>query len=427
MIVDNPRAGRYRERQTCALCRSFALARVLSLPATPLANEYVKTPQAQDVFPLNLALCAGCGHLQLHTLVDAERIFSDYVYVSGTSQVTIDHFTTQAVHIAKRFGINTPGAFVVDIGSNDGTALEPWKTFGARVMGIDPATKIAEAARAKGIPTVNAFFTRALAEGIKSGQGAADVVLANNVFAHAEDLLGIAEGIERLLAPQGVCVGEVSYLMDMAEAPVFDVIYHEHFSYHAVKPLVAAFARVGLELFDCERIPGQRGRGSLRFYVGRPRKPLEQSVHSMSPSVAQMIADEERAGLFDVGFYARLSLRIDWLGPALRKVMVGLRAAGKTVVGFGAPAKMTTFLYALRMEKSNFFDYVVDDSEWKQGLYTPGLNIPIKPVSALLEDQPDVCFVFAWNFAESITKRLAGAYRGTVIVPLPQLITLPGG
>jgi len=213
-------------RKACALCESGSLRKVLDLPPTPLANEFLETPGPQDIFPLGLLLCETCGHVQLEAIVDPDRLFRNYLYVSGTSPVTRTHFDEYAAQIMARPGMGM-APFVVEIGSNDGTFLKSLRKRGAKVLGVDPAVNLARAARADGINTISEFFTEKLAEQIVEEWQPADAVVANNVFAHAEDLRGIARGAKALIGDRGVFVAEVSYLVDVVEKMLFDTCLPE--------------------------------------------------------------------------------------------------------------------------------------------------------------------------------------------------------
>jgi SAM-dependent methyltransferase len=379
----------------------------MGLPDTPLANEFVRVPGPQEVFPIDLLLCDACGHLQIAAIVDPQRLFGNYVYVTGTSEVTVGHFQHYAAHIVDRFHPAT----VLEIGSNDGTMLKAFQKLGVTVTGVDPATALAAKAAGQGVRTIPGFFNLEMATRILASLGVADVIVANNVFAHAEDLMDIVEGVSLLLTDSGVFVFEVAYLLDLLEKNMFDIIYHEHYSYHAVAPILHALKRLGLYVFDLERTPEQLGRGSIRIYAAkRPRDATEAVTNALRAELA--------VNLFEPTTYRAWRSKIAWCATTTRERLDGLIASGATMAGFGAPAKMTTLMYSYGLG-SRHCPYVIDDSPWKQGLLTPGLNIPVLPPEALLEKRPDVCVIYAWNFAESILRRFAGSGI-KFIVPLPE-------
>lgn len=407
-------------RQHCALCAAphAELDEVLRLAPTPPANEFVRESdlqKPQGKIPLTLLLCRRCGHLQLAEVVSPERLFGHYVYVSGTSPVFVAHFARYAGAMCERFGLGA-SSFVVDIGSNDGTLLKQFQARGVvDVLGIDPAEEIAREARSAGVPTLDGFFDADVAGTIRSEYRPANLVCANNVFAHAADLGALARAVRAVLAPDGVFVFEVSYLVDVVEKLLFDTIYHEHTSYHAVAPLVRFFDSLGMRLFDAERVDAHGG--SVRCFVAAKSAP-----HADTERLASLLAVEEQHGLSTPAVYARLKERITERGAQVRARLRELASSGKSIAGFGAPAKLTTLMHELGIDGS-LVSFIVDDSPWKQGLYTPGTHIPVLASSALAERRPDVCVVFAWNFADAIIAKHSAFTQagGRFIVPLPVL------
>jgi SAM-dependent methyltransferase len=396
---------------------------VIELAATPPANELLREDElrgTQDVFPLDVFFCRNCCHVQLLDVVSPERLFRNYVYVSGTSPVFRRHFREYAKEIIDRYGL-TPDSLVVDVGSNDGTLLACFQELGIRrVQGIDPATAIAAAASVAGIPTIGEFFTPELADRIVATVGAADVVVANNVFAHVDDLQEAMEGVWRLLAPGGVLVIEVSYLKDVIEKTLFDTIYHEHLDYHTVGPLQAFLDARGLRTIDAQVVDSHGG--SLRLVAMKDGKPED-----VRPSVAAMIERERQAGLFEARTFKAFEAKINALGDKLVRLLDEIKSQGKRIAAFGFPAKATTLTHQFKID-GRYIDYVVDDNPLKQSLYSPGYKIPIVPSQKLTNDTPDVIIVLAWNFADSIIKKLDWFIEkgGKVIVPLPDLRVLGG-
>lgn len=404
-------------RNTCRLCGGTVLTEVLSLAPTPPANAFVpadRLGERQETFPLDLFFCEGCGHVQLLDVVDPRVLFESYVYVSGTSPVFVKHFDDYAAFVVDAYRPD-PARLVLDIGSNDGTLLRFFKNRGYTVLGVDPAKDIARQATDSGIETVADFFTPALARHIRAAKGAAGVVTANNVFAHADDLTGMVAGVRELLADDGVFVFEVSYLLDVYTDTLFDTIYHEHVAYHSVKPLKAFFAANGMELIAARRVDSHGGslRGVAQLAGGR--REAEQSVDAL-------IAIEADLGLDTSAALKALGAKIDSVKDRLTTELARIKAQGKTIAGFGAPAKATTLMYHFGIGP-DVIDFIVDDSPLKQGLFTPGLHVPVVPSSALYERKPDFVVILAWNFARPIMEKHA-AYAeagGHFIVPLPQV------
>ncbi len=412
-----PGAIACHRRGTCRLCGGGELELVLGLAPTPPANAFVAEEAVgapQQVFPLDVFLCKDCFHLQLLDVVDPAHLFENYVYVSGTSPVFVDHFRRYADDVIDRMA-PPEGGLVVDIGSNDGTLLGFFKERGRRVLGIDPARDVAATANAKGIESLVGFFTPERARAILDSHGPASVITANNVFAHADDLAGIVAGVRHLLEPGGVFVLEVSYLVDVYRKTLFDTIYHEHLAYHSVKPLRAFLVQAGMEMIEGLRVDSHGG--SLRAiaqHAGGPRP--------VGDSVAELTALEDELGLDRVATWKDFAKRIGSLRDELGSLIGGLKAAGKTVAGYGAPAKATTLMHHFGLGP-DVIDFIVDDSPLKQGLYTPGHHIAVLPPTAIEERRPDYLLILAWNFAGPIMRKQA-AYKaggGHFIAPLPTI------
>ncbi len=388
----------------------------MTLAPTAIEDAFVpaeRLGEVQETYPLELALCRVCGHLQLLDTIDPEVLFADFIYVSASSPGLIDHFQKMAERLIARFEL-APASLAVDIGSNDGTLLRFLKERGLRVLGVDPAREIARQATESGVLTWPNFFTKDLAVRIKREFGPAAIVTANNVFAHSDNLADMADGIGQLLAPDGVFVFEVAYLVDLIQQKVFDSVYHEHLSYHAVKPLVSFLRRHGMELLDVERVATKGG--SLRAtaqLIGGPR--------AASKSVAELVALEEKMGLDKPETFRAFAAEIDAAKSALLRLLTELRASGKTVAGYGASPTVTTLLYHFGL--SPFIDFIVDDNPLKHGLFSPGHHIPVYPSQALYERKPDYVVVLAWRFAGLILKKHQAFLDqgGRFIVPLPKL------
>jgi len=411
-------SGLCHRRTGCRLCGGTNLELVLDLTPTPPANAFVSERQineAQETFPLDVFFCGDCGHVQLLDVVDPAHLFENYVYVSGTSPVFVKHFEDYAKTVFDRFVRDVTDRLVVDIGSNDGTLLGKFKDLGLRGLGVDPAREIAADATARGIETKAAFFTSQLAEQIGQAYDPAQIVCANNVYAHADDLIDITRGVRTLLAPDGVFVFEVSYLVDVFEKTLFDTIYHEHLAYHTVGPLQRFFAEHGMELIAAERV-GSHG-GSLRGTA-----QLAGGPYDTEPSVRELVSLEEELGLNSADTLRRFATRIDFCKQQLVSMLENLKASGKSIAAFGAPAKATTLMYHFGIGP-DLIDFIADDSPLKQGLYSPGMHIPVLPSSAIYEKNPDAVVILAWNFAEPIMKNHERYLEqgGQFIVPLPEV------
>ena len=406
-----------RRRTTCRLCESKDLSLVFSLTPTPPANALLSDEvlhNKEEYYPLDLFFCDHCRHLQLLDVVDPATLFENYVYVSGTSPVFVRHFESYAEDVVRRFHLKS-GNLVVEVGSNDGTLLRFFKQAGMRVLGVDPAKKISETAAASGIETWPEFFSQAVASRILKTHGPAAVVCANNVFAHIDDLIGMVQNTCDLLGPAGVFVFEASYLLDVYEKTLFDTIYHEHLDYHSVKPLESFFKAQGLELIEVLRV-GTHG-GSLRGIVQKQGGPRAQGS-----SVKELIDEEIRIGLDRSQTFRDFSRRINQRKQELSQLLKEIKIQGKTIAGFGAPAKATTLMHHFGLGKE-VIDFIADSSPLKQGLFTPGLHVPILPPQAVQERRPDYLLILAWNFSPSIIKSLQSYQNsgGRFIVPLPEV------
>lgn len=407
-----------RRRTDCRACGRRNLVPVLDLGKTPPANAFLSykqqaTSNKERWFPLRVNLCTNCSMVQLAHVVNPQLLFKNYVYVSSTSPVFVHHFEDLARQMRRQLGLRRR-SLVVDIGSNDGILLEPFKKQGMRVVGIEPAKNIARVAERKGIPTVAEFFSTKLARTLVNKYGQADLMTGTNVFAHIDNLDEVIEGVKILLKPEGVFLVEVAYLVDLVKKNLFDTVYHEHVCYWAVKPMRVLAERLGLKIFDVEHI--QTHGGSIRVLM----KP-KASKRKVMPSVANFIWAEKKLGLDKLSPYRALAKRVEKNKLALKKLLNKLKQQGKTIIGFGAPAKATTLLNYFGIDHK-ILDYIVDDSPYKQGLYTPGTRIPVVATARMYKDKPDYVLILAWNFAKPVMKA-AAAYKkqgGQFIVPVPK-------
>jgi len=414
----------FRVRNDCRLCGTGDLRQLLELTPTPPANEYMSSSAASisdNRFPLGLWGCTSCGHVQLPVVVDPERLFRDYKYVSGTSPSFVDHFRRYAGSIIQELGIPR-GSRVVDVGSNDGTFLRFFQEAGMDVLGIDPAVDIARKATNSGIKTVSEFFNSSLSRRLAEQWGPAALITANNVFAHTDDRKSLAYAVRDLMASDGVFVFEVQYLVDMCRGGLFDMVYHEHLSYHHIGPLVPFLEFVGLHLFDVERVPTHGG--SIRCFADSGSRPISHRVdelrkmeHSMNLVVPGW-PGEECDGIDPV---VEMRIRIEGLKDILLSKLRAIKEAGGRIAAYGAPAKATTLVHHFGLVEG-FLDYVVDDNPLKQGRFIPGTGIPICEPDRLKSDVPEYLLILAWNFAEQITVKCCSFLEkgGKILIPLPE-------
>jgi len=405
-----------KTRGDCRVCKSKNLQKVISLGNQPPANAFLKKEELakkEPFFPLECYFCKNCSFVQLSDIVDPELLFKDYVYVSSTSTVFVQHFKELAEKVCGKFKLQK-NSLVVDIGSNDGILLRPFKENGMEVLGIDPAEKIAALATKNGIETLPGFFTPSLAEKIVKERGKAKIITATSVFSHVDDLDGFVEGVEMLIDSDGVFIIEVYYMKSLIGKNLFDTIYHEHLSYFTVKTISALLERLGMELFDVE-LTDTHG-GSLRVFCQKKNGP-----HNKENSINAFLQEEEKEKLHELQTYKKFSEKIEANKKALVKLLKDLKSKGKKIAGYGAPAKGNTLLNYFGIGPETL-DYIVDDSPWKQGLYSPGMHIPVKGFEQLSKEKPDYILILAWNYAEPIMKKCTGMADFMLPVPKPKIV-----
>ncbi|MBI2010396.1 MAG: class I SAM-dependent methyltransferase [Candidatus Chisholmbacteria bacterium] len=409
----------FRRVKRCRACLGKNLIRVMDLGSTPAANAFLKrvdkkTTSRERWFPLKALFCKHCGLVQLEHVVDARYLFKNYVYVSSISPANLAHFKSFAELAVKRFNLK-PKTLVVDIGSNDGILLKPFASLGMKILGVEPATNIARRAIADGVPTLARFFNPEVARFIRRREKrGATIITAANVFAHVDDLDELIEGVKILLKDEGVFIIEAPYVVDLLTKNTFDLIYHEHLSHLGVRPLTVLFERLGMKIFDVEH--NDSHGGSIRVFVKKTA-----ANHRVRPTVARFLQKEKQLGLQRVLTYRKFAKRILANKLNLLKLLKKLKKEGKTIAGYGAAAKSTTLLHYFGID-NKIVDYVVDDSPYKQDLFTPGTHLPVVPPQRIYTDRPDYLLLLTWNFAEPIMKqhRRFRKLGGKFIVPVPQ-------
>src|SRR3989344_4948794 len=311
----------------CRVCKSTKLINVLQFGMTPLANAFLKEDQLdlpEAFYPLEVYFCENCTFLQLGHIVSPVTLFKNYVYVSSTSPVFVNHFKEFASQMIKRFNL-TEKSLVVDIGSNDGILLKPFKEKGVRVLGIEPATHIAEMAKRDGIDTEAKFFSINLTKQIVKKKGKAKIVTATNVFAHIDDLDEVIEGVKELLADDGVCIIEAPYLVDFLKKRYFDLVYHEHLSYWAIKPLIRLFNRFGMAVVDAQKVPVHGG--SIRVFAVKGRRLKETNA---KVKVFQDL--EQEMQLSDINTYLKYASKILENKKRLINLLTDLKLKGNKLI-----------------------------------------------------------------------------------------------
>ena len=401
----------------CRFCGSSLRRTFVDLGMSPLCETY---PSREDLnrgevyYPLHVYVCDHCFLVQLEDYESAENIFSDYAYFSSYSDSWLKHAENYCRKMVSRFNL-TGQSFVVEVASNDGYLLQYFVRQKVPVLGIEPAANVASVAGEKGVPTLVRFFGAELAAELAAQGRCADLVLGNNVLAQVPDLNDFVEGLKILLKPHGVLTLEFPHLLRLIEHNEFDTIYHEHFSYFSMLTTVRILEAHGLKAFDVEEISTHGG--SLRVYACR----REDQAHPVEPSVRNLIAMEERAGLASPEGYASFARQVKQTKVALVEFLLSAAKEGKSVAGYGAPGKSATLLHYCGVGK-DFIDYTVDRNPYKQGRFLPGSRIPIYHPDRIRETKPDYVVILPWNLKEEIMEQLQfiREWGGRFVVPIPK-------
>jgi nucleoside-diphosphate-sugar epimerase len=376
----------------CRSCGNINLRRVVSLGYQPLANNLLnKKDEKHELYPLEMNYCPKCHNCQLSVAVDPKKMFSNYLYTSSTSSSFRNHFTVATKNYIKQLKLKAKKSYIIDIGSNDGVALKPFKDLGFKnILGVEPAKNLAKLANKNKIKTFNGFFE---SKNLKKIKGNADLILASNVFAHSDKLKEMAECMLKLLGKNGTIIIEVQYLLNTLQDLTFDNIYHEHYNYWSLTSLVNFFNQFNSTIFKVERI--NTHGGSLRIYIKKGKKIKIEN------NVKKLISEEETFGIKNYKTYQNFGEKINKLKENVLKNINELKKNNTKIVGFGAPAKATTALNFFGI--SNQIDFVIEDNQLKHNKYIPGVLIPIKDKKNLKEKDV-LILVLAWNFYNEIKK-----------------------
>ncbi len=379
----------------CLICES-TIEPFIDFGKMPIANGFLEPQHYKDEprFSLKVALCEKCGMVQLTEQVDREKMFNDqYAFFSSTSTRMAEHFKEFAADISKKY-LTGNDPFVVEMGSNDGIMLQNFAKNKVRHLGIEPSGNVADVARQRGINTISEFFDEALAEKIKAQYGQADAFLSANVMCHIPYLHSIAKGIKALLKPKGVLAFEDPYLGDIVEKTSYDQIYDEHAFYFSVGSVQNFFKQHGLELFDIAH--QETHGGSMRYYLSHTGAyPISQAVKDQSKK------EEEVWQLKNPKTYETLRKNIERSREQLVNLLSELKKEGKRVVGYGATSKSTTVINYCNLN-SDLIQFISDTTPIKQGKYSPGAHIPVRPYQEFSDKYPDYALLFAWNHATEI-------------------------
>ena len=376
----------------CRSCGNSKLRRVVSLGYQPLANNLLnKKDEKCELYPLEVNYCDKCHNCQLSVAVDPKKMFSNYLYTSSTSASFREHFIGAAKKYVKEFKLKPKKSYIIDIGSNDGVALKPFKELGFKnILGVEPAKNLAKLANKHKIKTFNGFLDKKNIKNIKKN---ADLILASNVFAHSDNLKEMADCMIHLLKKKGTIIIEVQYLMNTLKDLTFDNIYHEHYNYWSLISLINFFKQFQVKLFKAEKIDTHGG--SIRIYIKKDRNI------KIEKSVKKLIKEEEKFGIKDFKTYQDFGKKVYKIKENVIKNLKILKKNKEIIVGYGAPAKATTALNFFGISKE--IDYIVEDNKMKHNKFVPGVKIPIYSKDKILKKKPLV-LVLAWNFFKEIKK-----------------------
>ena len=376
----------------CRSCGNVKLKRVVSLGYQPLANNLLnKKNEKCELYPLEVNYCDNCHNCQLSVAVDPKKMFSNYLYTSSTSASFREHFVAATKNYVKEFKLKPKKSYIIDIGSNDGVALKPFKDLGFKnILGVEPAKNLAKLANKNKIKTFNGFLDK---KNIKKIKKNADLILASNVFAHSDNLKEMAECMIDLLSKKGTIIIEVQYLMNTLKDLTFDNIYHEHYNYWSLISLMNFFKQFQVKLFKAEKIDTHGG--SIRIYIKKDKNV------KIEKSVKKLIKEEEKFGIKDFKTYQDFGEKVYKIKENVIKNLKILKKNKEIIVGYGAPAKATTALNFFGISKE--IDYIVEDNKMKHNKFVPGVKIPIYSKDKILKKKPLV-LVLAWNFFKEIKK-----------------------
>ncbi len=379
---------------SCRCCGSKQLKRALSLGYQPLANNLLENINDKSkVYPLELNVCEECFNCQLSVAINSDEMFSNYLYQSSTTQSFRDHFILAAKKYINDFKLDA-NSYIIDVGSNDGVGLKPFLDLGfSNIQGIEPAKNLADIANKNGINTFHGYLNEKALNPIKNG---ADLLLASNVFAHADDLKSMAESMKKLIKPGGKIIIEVQHLLNTIKDLTFDNIYHEHTNYWSLTALNRFFENLELKIFNVEEI--NTHGGSIRVYISK-EKDIE-----IQNSVNELLKKEEKFGLKEISTYLEFGKKVENLKKEVTKNLENLKKKYHSIVGYGAPAKATTALNYFNIKSE--IDFIVEDNPLKHGKFVPGVNIAILPKEKI-KDKKSLILVLAWNFFEEIKKNNA--------------------
>tara|TARA_B110000971_G_C20029190_1_gene510499 strand:+ start:2050 stop:3294 length:1245 start_codon:yes stop_codon:yes gene_type:complete len=404
----------FKTIKRCRLCGSYDLKLSLDLGSSALCDEYLKKKKIQKFFPLRLMLCGNCKLSQIDTTINKEYIYKDYIYETKTSLTLDKHFYNYAKIVKKKLRLNYKD-LVLDIGSNDGILLKHFKNLKIDILGVEPASKISKISNRNKIPTIDGFFDKGVVKKIISSYKKPKVITINNLFANVDNLDQFTNNLLNLIDDDGSIIIESSYLGKMMDNKVFDWIYHEHLSYFSLAPLQKFFKKKGCILHNID-ITNSKG-GSIRYYFTKEKKNMK-----VNPLIKKIMIREKNKKYNSISAFKKYRKIIDIQKDKINQFLS--KNKNKKIVGFGASATTTTLLSYFNISKS--IRYIIDDNLHKVNTYSPGFHIPVKSISELTKNLPDLVVIFAWRYELLIKKRLKLVLKKikkrnkiVVITPLP--------
>ncbi len=387
------------EIKKCRLCNSIELDVVFNVGRTPLANSYSNKRLSEKLkeYPLGLNLCNSCGHLQLTNSIKPTKMFSNYLYKTNTSNKNYLHFQNYAKEINILF--KKKKGKVLDIASNDGTFLNFFDKKKYFRLGVDPAKNLKKIAERKGLIQIDKFFTKKLSKNVKKKYQLFDIITANHVCAHVENLNDFFQGVKNLLKKDGIFVFEISYRWSVLKNNTFDIIYHEHLDYHALFPLLKFLKKFDLKIFDFKITKAQGG--SIRVYTSM--SPPKQNIKKIKK---QILKEKNNYKLFKKKTYIKFVKKINSCKNKLLKIFSLFEKKKLSIVGYGAAAKTTTLLNYFDLSKNSKIRFIFDDNNLKQNLYLPGTNIKILNPKFLRKIKINIIVIFAWNYSDVIINKI---------------------
>ncbi len=403
----------------CRFCNYESLKVFLDLNTSALSNAYLSCEElskGETWYPLKLFVCENCWLVQSQDFVTGKEIFvKDYAYFSSFSKSWLKHCQEYAENIIERFKLDSQ-SLVVEVAANDGGLLKFFQEKEIQCFGVEPAMDVAQSARLKGVKIITEFFNELTASHIAKEKGKADLIIANNVLAHNDDIIDFVMGFSKLLKPEGFATFEFPHLLEMIRFTQFDTVYHEHFSYLSLITVSSVFAKCGLNIFDVEKI--NTHGGSLRVYAQKS----DTGLNKESKSISLIISEEKNFGLTKIATYKKYQEQVDNIKFEFLSFLLEKKKLGKKVAAYGAAAKGNTFLNYLGI-KSDLIDFVIDRNPAKQGKFLPGSRIPIMNEDYLKKEPPHYLVVLPWNIKSEVFSQLDYFSKngGKFVTAIPKL------